>query len=371
MSETLEPGLRVGSVEQPAGRHDCRSYPERSHDVSMPGLDRSFRSLAEAGGQGVQPAMTPMLDPEIAAAFAAAAQAGVQPAIPPVGDVLALREATDKALRSMLERLPASPDVVKTTFSAVGRDGAVVPLRWFTKAHSQSGSAVIYLHGGGMVCGSSAIYDPLVCRYVQATGVSFLSVDYRLAPEHGNVGLAFDAFAALEWLLREAGNLNIDPSRIAVMGDSGGGGIAAAAAILARDRNIGIARQILVYPMLDDRNVTPDARLEATAVWSYDNNRTAWAAVLGNSIGLADATPYQAPARVLDYSNLPSTYIEVGELDIFRDESFLFAQSLVAAGVPCEFHLHPGAPHAYDLISPNFATSRRAMADRLRVIASL
>ncbi|MDX3109068.1 alpha/beta hydrolase fold domain-containing protein, partial [Nonomuraea angiospora] len=161
-------------------------------------------------------------------------------------------------------------------------DGHRLRLRWYSKDGSAPGSAVVHFHGGAMIAGSVDLYDPLVRTYVAWTGVPILAVDYRLAPEAAPGTAAADGLAALVRLRDRADDLGVDPARIAVMGDSAGGGVAAAVAILARDHAIPLARQILIYPMLDDRTTEPDPYLEAAPLlFPYTYNRTAWAAVLG------------------------------------------------------------------------------------------
>jgi acetyl esterase/lipase len=142
--------------------------------------------------------------------------------------------------------------------------------------------------------------------------------------------------------------------------------------ILARDRNgPAIAEQILVIRMLDDRTVTPDPQLAPFVLWSWDDNCTGWQALLGDAAGGPDTPVSAAPARVADPAGLPPAYIEVGQLDIFRDEDLTYALRLGQAGVPVDFHLHPGVPHEFDFIAFNFAAARRVMADRVRALASL
>jgi acetyl esterase/lipase len=123
--------------------------------------------------------------------------------------------------------------------------------------------------------------------------------------------------------------------------------------------------------MLDDRNTAPDPELAPFALWTYDDNATGWGALLGDTIGGPDVAPYAATARVADPAGLPAAYIEVGQLDIFRDEDLAYAQRLSRAGVDVEFHLHPGVPHEFETIAPDSDVSRRALADRIRVLASV
>jgi acetyl esterase/lipase len=258
-----------------------------------------------------------------------------------------------------------------------------IELRWYTKttragaepasqAGAEPGSAVVYAHGGGMVMGTLDLYDGVISWYVGQTGVPFLSVGYRRAPDEGaGPTLAEDVFAGLTWLLGHASELDVDPVRVAVMGDSGGGAPAAGAAILARDRGVALARQILVYPMLDDRNQIPDPERAPYLTWTYDNNYTAWSAVLGDQLGASDVEPVAAPARLESYKGLPPAYIDVGDLDIFRDEDIAYAQNLARAGVPVELHVHPGVPHGWERFAPGAMSAQRAMADRARVVASI
>jgi acetyl esterase/lipase len=142
-------------------------------------------------------------------------------------------------------------------------------------------------------------------------------------------------------------------------------------AILARDRDVPLARQILVYPMLDDRNTTPGTIPAEVLTWTYDNNYTGWHCLLGDKVGTDDVSPVAAPARLTDFTRLAPAYIDVGDLDIFRDESIAYAAGLAKAGVPVELHVHPGAPHGFERFVPQAGVARRAMADRARAIAAI
>ena len=216
------------------------------------------------------------------------------------------------------------------------------------------------------------LYDWTVRGYVAASGVPMLVLDYRVPPEDPHPAPIDDCYAALSWLVAHAGELNVDPGRIAVMGDSAGGGLAAGVALMARDRGgPTIAQQLLIYPMLDDRTSVPDPQLEPFATWSYDDNLTGWAALLGDNRGAAGVSPYAAPARASDLSGLPATYIDVGDLDIFRDEDIAFARRLATAGTPTELHLYPGCPHAFDTLAPNAPVAMDAVAHRVRRLCSL
>ncbi|TLS44455.1 alpha/beta hydrolase [Streptomyces montanus] len=290
----------------------------------------------------------------------------------PVGDV-ATRRSTMEPVHAMIDAAQPRPDdVVVKDFETTAGDGAKLLLRWYVKEGAQPGAAVLFLHGGGMILSSVSLYDGTVSRYVSSSGVPFLSVEYRLAPEYPHPTPVEDAYAGLTWLTEHAGELGVDPARIAVMGDSGGGGMAAGLALLARDRSgPAIAKQILLYPMLDDRTTTPDPALAGLATWSYEDNATAWQALLGPACGGPDVSPYAAPARLKDATGMPPLYMEALELDILRDEDIDYARRTAAAGVSTELHVHPSIPHAFEAIAFDTAVARRMKADRVRVLKGL
>ena len=317
--------------------------------------------------------MTFTLDAQVAAVLAAASEQNGPPPSPPAGDVAARRVALDAMLEYFNnEAQPVAGKVDISDHRVVTPDGATLLARWYRQPSGDSRAAVLYLHGGGMIVGSVPIFDGPVSRYVARTGVPMLSLGYRLAPEHPHPVPVEDAYAGLAWLAGHAAELGIDPGRIAVMGDSAGGGLSAGVAILSRDRNgPAVAHQLLIYPMLDDRSTVPDPYIAPFAGWSYDDNVTGWNALLGTGHEDRAIDPPAAPGRLQDAAGLPPAYIEVGQLDIFRDEALRYALTLSQAGVPVELHLHPGVPHEYDAIASGADVSRRAQSDRDRVLRSL
>lgn len=211
--------------------------------------------------------------------------------------------------------------------------------------------ALLWMHGGGHVIGSAAQDDLRCRRFSTRLGVTVASVDYRLAPEHPYPAALDDCYAALTWL---AALPAVDENRVAVGGASAGGGLAAALALLARDRGeIAPAFQLLAYPMLDDRSsaLPADPRYR---LWDPLANRFGWAAYLGG----ADPR-VAAPARHADLSRLAPAWIGVGTHDLFYDEDLSYAARMVEAGVPCKVDLIPGAFHAFDLIAPKAAVSQQ------------
>lgn len=303
-----------------------------------------------------------------------AGAAAVSPA--EVGDVLTRRDNARRMFEQLAAARPAIPEVEVLQHRLRAEDGTDVPLLWYRRVDGTApGSAALYLHGGGMIYGwddLGGLYDMVVRGYVAASGVPMLVVDYRVAPEFPHPTPLHDCYGGLRWLVDHAAELGVDPARIAVMGDSAGGGLAACVCLLARDRGgPAITQQILAYPMLDDRTLVPDPQLLPFATWTYDDNITGWRALLGEAVGAADVSPYAAAARTTDLAGLPAAYLDVGDLDIFRDEITRYAGALARAGVATELHIHPGCPHAFELLAPGAPVSRRTIADRVRRLQSL
>lgn len=256
--------------------------------------------------------------------------------------------ATMIAARGAVEH----PDVLSEERRIAGPDGNEILLMIHTpRAASGPSPAVLHMHGGGYVIGSA----PMSAMSNQRTAVDaecvVVSVDYRLAPETRHPGPVEDCWAGLRWLHDQAGELGVDPARIAVMGESAGGGLAAALALLARDRGgAPIAHQHLIYPMIDDRTGDDDRHpFAGEFVWTPESNRFGWASLLGPEAGGDMVADYGAAARADDLSGLPPTYLAVGALDLFVEEDVDYARRLIRAGVPTELHVYPGAFHGFDI----------------------
>ena len=240
--------------------------------------------------------------------------------LPDRGDALGLRAVIDAGMA--VAPAPESEGVSMTLQRIPTSDGDHIEMLWYRPpgwSRSSLGPAVIYLHGGGMIAGAPAHMDGIVRHYVHRTGVCFGVPAYRLAPEHPGERLARDGFDALLWLIAQSKELAIDPQRIAVMGESGGGGVAAGVAILARDSGVDLAKQILIYPMLDDRNTVPDPSFPAEVGWDWDSNWTCWRAVLGGDVGRDGVSSVASPAR-LDRT------LKVLRLDISRSARSIFSE---------------------------------------------
>ena len=230
---------------------------------------------------------------------------------------------------------------------------------------------LMWIHGGGMIAGNIDMDDQMCERFADEAECMVVSVEYRLAPEHPHPAPVEDCFAALQWIATSTPELGVDAARIAIGGSSAGGGLAAATALVARDRGgPALCFQLLIYPMLDDRNVTSSAlEFDDILSWSRQHNLSGWTALLGEEPGGENVSEYAAPARAIDLSGLPPAIIQVGELDVFRDEDIAYASGLLRAGVATELHVYPGAYHGFNLHVPDATVSRRMTADTLAALA--
>lgn len=293
---------------------------------------------------------TAWLDPEIAAALASARAEA--PARLDFNDLPAAR-ARSAALWAEQER---KEGVAIEDLLIDGRAGAPdLRLRLYRPHDAPAVLPCLYwVHGGGLVLGNLDLDDRLLSTWSLLLRCAAVSVDYRLAPENPHPAPVEDCYAGLVWTTEQAHALGIDASRVVLGGASAGGGLAAATALLSRDRGgPKAALQLLIYPMLDDRNVTPSSHENLPAgVWDRSSNISAWRAFLGESFGTDEVSPYAAPARATDLSDLPPAYIDVGTADLFRDEIIDYAQRLMQAGVPTALHVYPGAYHGWELAAP-------------------
>jgi acetyl esterase/lipase len=249
---------------------------------------------------------------------------------------------------------PLREDLSEESRYVPGPDGApevrVVIVR--PRERAAVAPAILHMHGGGFVAGLPESSRATLAGFAAELGTVVVSVDYRLAPETRFPGALEDCYAVLEWLIEYAAELGIDPHRIAVSGDSAGGGLAAGLCLLARDRGRHrLAFQHLVCPALDDRTAlrTDLAPLVGEFIWTNASNHFAWSALLGKPPGGPDVSPYAAPARAGNLGGLPPACIAVGALDLFVEENVDYARRLLAAGVPCELHVYAGAPHGFPM----------------------
>jgi acetyl esterase/lipase len=222
--------------------------------------------------------------------------------------------------------------------------------------------AVLHMHGGGYVFGSAASSRRDIQNLSSALDCVAISVEYRLAPETVFPGSLEDNYAALRWMNVNAKELGIDVKRMAIKGESAGGGHAAALAIAARDRGeYRICCQVLIYPMLDDRTGSTREMPPHLGhfLWTPASNRFGWTSLLGVPAGSAVVPPNSVPARVSNLKGLPPAFIGVGSIDLFAPEDIEYAQRLVAAGIAVELNVVPGAFHAFDGVASDASLSRQ------------
>ena len=234
--------------------------------------------------------------------------------------------------------------------------------------NSLSKPGYLHMHGGGFLFGRPEMSDLMNFRCAQALGAVVCSVDYRMGPEDPVPAPLDDCYAALAWLHQNAQKWNLDTGRIAVGGESAGGGLAAALSIHARDKGeYQICHQHLSCPMLDNRTGSkeyPGDPLTGEFVWSRASNQYAWQCHLGQ----AEAVAPQVPARLEDFSGLPSAWIHASGMDLFRDENIEYASALMKAGVATELSVVPGGPHGYEVI-PKTTIGKRYYREHLAALA--
>jgi len=303
-------------------------------------------------------------DPELAPLLAV---------LPGSDDLSSLQKVQES--RALLESFFTStdrPDVMKENRHVPGPKGAPeVAVRIYRPEGSDSEvlPCVFEIHGGGFLMGSIAMMEDWCQNVAAELGAAVVSVDYRLAPEHPFPAGLDDCYAALSWTASHADALRIDPGRIAIAGQSAGGGLAAATALLCRDRGgPSVCFQLLEIPELDDRLETPSMQqFDDTPLWSRPNAVWSWRHYLGDAHG-GDVSPYAAPSRAADLGNLPPAYVSVMEFDPLRDEGVLYALALMQAGVATELHAFPGTFHGSSLF-PQAAVSKRATAESFDALA--
>jgi acetyl esterase/lipase len=288
----------------------------------------------------------------------------LDPELRPILDAFELPTVDAEGVAAMRTASFAAPDlsaaVTRSDHEVPG--DPPVPVR-VHRANDATGllPAIVTIHGGGYVIGSYDMDSPQLDRWCPGLGVVGVSVEYRLAPETPSPGPLEDCYAALRWTYDNATDLGIDKDRIGTYGLSAGGGLAAALALLVRDRGeVPLAFSLLDCPMLDDRQQTPSIGADGLYVWGSGSNEFGWRSYLGALYGSKEVPFYAAAARATDLTGLPPTCVVVGAIDGFRDEDIDYAQRLNQAGVPCELHVIAGLPHAY-LLVPGAAAVQLAM----------
>jgi acetyl esterase/lipase len=305
----------------------------------------------------------------------------VDPEILPVIEALPLAhfaaETLDERRLAAAEgfSLFGEPPIAPEIRLAEGPDGPVEVYLFDPHPGTTGRPALLHVHGGGMIIGSAATMQFGPSSMASALGIPVASVEYRLAPETPFPGPQEDCFAALEWLAGNVAELGIDPARIGVIGESAGGGLAAAVALMARDKGgPALAAQFLVYPMIDHRTGSTNCPWGNPStgefVWTREHNQFGWEALRGDYAPVDERKGWFSPSLAEDLTCLPPTWIGTGSLDLFFDEDIDYARRLVAAGVPVEMHSYPGAIHGFNLMA-EAAVSKAFNRDLMSAIARM
>jgi len=273
------------------------------------------------------------------------------------------RDAYSVIAAEMAKDQPAIEGIETRELSAKNaQDGFEVPLFFHRPTDATAPlPCLLWIHGGGYIIGSAESDGYMAKQLALTLNCAVAVVDYRLAPEHAYPAPLQDCYAALNLLISNAEPLAIDKNKVAILGVSAGGGLAAGLSLLNRDEaGHVLCGQVLVYPMLDDTNVAPAIGPDDDFfVWQRASNLFGWQSYLGGIYGHADIPAYAAAARAKDLSGLPKTLLVVGDMDLFAGEDILYAGNLIKAGVPTDMHVYAGVCHGFDGIAPTSAPAQR------------
>jgi len=318
--------------------------------------------------------MKPMIErvsPDLLESVEMIRSAGFEVSLQTNEDLAKFRARYKLVGEQMSASLPPIEGVNISEKSVTAEDGASITVRVYRPSNTADTlPAMLWIHGGGYVIGEAKNDDLIVSGYVKSVGCAVVSVDYRLAPEHPFPVPLNDCYSALKWVFDNSAELMIDPARIAIAGQSAGAGLTAGLAQLARDRNeLQVIFQLLIYPMLDDRNILQaDETIPDTILWTRANNLFGWRAYLGQEPGTDNTPKYASPGRTNTLEGLPPTYMMIGDLDLFLEENIEYAKRLIRAGVPTDMHIYKGAFHGFDSMAPNSGAAQRANADNIMVL---
>ena len=277
-----------------------------------------------------------------------------------------LQEVRD-SVEEMLAAVETPPTTAVVTVQKIPTRDEDLSLHVFQPEDvPKNNPALLWIHGGGYIMGdANDLVAPLLAEQV---GCTVISVDYRIAPEHPFPAGPEDCYTALLWVHENAADLGIDPDRLAIGGQSAGGGMAAGVTLMNRDRRgPKLAFQYLLYPMLDNLHDTPSGQIDDHVVWDRQISLNAWEMYL-NGTPLRDASPYASASRATDLAGLPPTFLTVGAQDLFRDECIDYAQRMLLAHVPVQLEVFPGMPHAGEIMIPQAAVSQRMQKSYLQAL---
>jgi acetyl esterase/lipase len=306
----------------------------------------------------------PPFDPELEATLALLGDQ-LPPSITP--EMIPLLRQGASPFDLSVDDVLAEAGIARRDVTIPGHDGDEIQVSVLSRqGRTGIGPGVFHTHGGGMILGDRFVGLQHFLRWITEFDAVVVTVEYRLAPEFPDPYPVRDCYAGLVWTAKHADELGIDPDRLIIAGASAGGGLAAGTAMLARDEGgPALAGQVLIYPMLDDRDQTVStAQIDGVGVWDRTSNITGWSALLGDRRATADVSVYAAPARATDLSGLPPAFIDCGSAEVFRDEDVAYATALWQAGVQAELHVWPGGFHGFDMMAPHTAIAQAMVAAR-------
>jgi acetyl esterase/lipase len=310
----------------------------------------------------------PALDAELAAEVAAMLDSSAD--LTP--DSIELARAQSGQLGNEQILIASADHVVWRDITIAGSSGAPDLTMLVVQPKDASGPTplIYHTHGGGYFAGNRFVGLQDFVPVVSSGLATIVSVEYRLAPDHPDPAPIDDSYRGLVFCAQNASELGVDATRIMIAGASAGGGLAAATALMARDRGFPhITHQVLMSPMLDDRGTTESSRAYRRNIpWDSADNEFGWACLIGDRRGGKDVSPYAAPARAEDLSGLPRTYLDVGSVETFRDEVMEYGRRLAAAGVQVDLHIWGGGFHGFDFFVPTAALSVASLEARRRFI---
>lgn len=303
----------------------------------------------------------PPFDPELGAALSLFAES-----MPPTLTADMIQQARLDPLMAAAATMFAESGLEARDVTIPSYDGVEITLSVVQEpGRTGTGPGFYHVHGGGMVMGDRWAGVLILADWIRRYNGVVITVDYRLAPENPDPAPVEDSYAGLVWVGEHLADLGIEPDRLVIAGGSAGGGLAAGAALLARDRKgPELCAQMLMCPMLDDRDQTVSThQIDGVGLWDRGSNITGWTALLGDRRATEDVSIYAAPARATDLSGLPPAYIDCGSAEVFRDEDVAYASAIWAAGGQAELHVWAGGFHGFGMVA-HAAVSRQAVEAR-------
>ena len=309
------------------------------------------------------PGGAPALEPRLKAALAAA---------PPARQYreMKLADVRDLVNRRLLSTPKRGDRVARVQDRKIPGPRGPILLRVYTPAGREPFPVIVFLHGGGWILGTLDTHDDYCRSLSNRAGAVVVSVDYRLAPEYRFPSPLDDSYAALQWSAVHAGEIGGDGARLAVAGDSAGGNLAAAAALMARDKGgPKIALQVLLYPATNDAFDTASAHQNASG---FGLSRDAMIYFWGNYLGKpSDAeNPYASPLRARDLRGLPRALVITAQFDPLRDDGLAYAARLHRAGVPVRCTNYLDMNHGFALFGAVYESARKAMEEAVGELRS-